>query len=181
LCITQLESNKEQERRIKRTPCLGSSRGAPCCRSTPALPADPAGTCVFVPKLTDCVPQTQRVNLGSSLVPIHSSQIPQEPVCVSGERDFLFTGPNPLNHRDAFSGSAVRHGTLNSLFQVAVYLPSSVCSKIDRFLPHSQRINLRIGLDFQSTPELLADPAGTCRGYLAHKKKVLPHTTPIGR
>ena len=31
------------------------------------------------------------------------------------------TGPNPLNHRDNFSGPALRH---DSLFQVALYLPS---------------------------------------------------------
>ena len=29
------------------------------------------------------------------------------------------TGPNPLNHRDDLSGSALRHGILNSLFRVA--------------------------------------------------------------
>ena len=34
------------------------------------------------------------------------------------------TGPNPLNHRDDFSGPALRHGSLNSLFQVTLYLPS---------------------------------------------------------
>ena len=30
----------------------------------------------------------------------------------------------PLNHRDNFSKPALRHGSLNSLFQVALYLPS---------------------------------------------------------
>ena len=39
------------------------------------------------------------------------------------------TGPNPLNHRDDFrddfSRPALRHGSLNSLFQVALHLPSS--------------------------------------------------------
>ena len=35
------------------------------------------------------------------------------------------TGPNPLNHQDDFSGPALRHGSLNSLFQVASYLSSS--------------------------------------------------------
>ena len=34
------------------------------------------------------------------------------------------TGPNPLNHRNYFSGPALRHGSLNSLFQVAVHIPS---------------------------------------------------------
>jgi len=35
------------------------------------------------------------------------------------------TGPNPLNHRDDWSGAALRHESLNSLFQVASCLPSS--------------------------------------------------------
>ena len=30
----------------------------------------------------------------------------------------------PLNHRHDFSRPALRHGILNSLFQVALYLPS---------------------------------------------------------
>ena len=34
------------------------------------------------------------------------------------------TGPNPLNHRDNFSRQALRHGCLNFLFQVVLYLPS---------------------------------------------------------
>ena len=34
------------------------------------------------------------------------------------------TGPNPLDHGDDFSRPALRHGSLNSLFQVASYLPS---------------------------------------------------------
>ena len=34
------------------------------------------------------------------------------------------TGPNPLNHRDEFSRPVLRHGTLDSLLQVAWYLPS---------------------------------------------------------
>ena len=36
--------------------------------------------------------------------------------------DFLYwqpTGPNPLDHRDDFSRPALRHGSSNSLFQVA--------------------------------------------------------------
>ena len=33
------------------------------------------------------------------------------------------TGPNPLNHRDDFSRPALRRDYLNSLLQVAVYLP----------------------------------------------------------
>jgi len=33
-------------------------------------------------------------------------------------------GPNPLDQRDDFSGPFLRHGSLNSLFQVALYLPS---------------------------------------------------------
>ena len=36
----------------------------------------------------------------------------------------LPTGPNPLHHRDDFSRPALRHGSLNSFFQVALYLPS---------------------------------------------------------
>ena len=35
------------------------------------------------------------------------------------------TGLNPLDHRDDFSGPALRHEGLNSFFQVALYLPSS--------------------------------------------------------
>jgi len=35
------------------------------------------------------------------------------------------TGPNAMNHRDDASGPASRHGSLNSLFQVAFHLPSS--------------------------------------------------------
>ena len=34
------------------------------------------------------------------------------------------TGPSPLNHRDGVSRPALRHGSLNSLFQVALDLPS---------------------------------------------------------
>ena len=32
-----------------------------------------------------------------------------------------------VNHRDNFSGPALRHETLNSLVQVALYIPSSKC------------------------------------------------------
>ena len=46
-----------------------------------------------------------------------------------GEREICFylqpTGPNPHNHRDELSGPALRHGGLNFLSQVALYLPSS--------------------------------------------------------
>ena len=35
------------------------------------------------------------------------------------------SGLNPFNRRDDFSGPALRHESLNSLFQVALYLPSS--------------------------------------------------------
>ena len=39
------------------------------------------------------------------------------------------TGPNPLDPRDRLSRSALRHGSLNSLFQVALYLPRElVCA-----------------------------------------------------
>ena len=38
-------------------------------------------------------------------------------------------GPNLLNHRDNFSIPALRHRSLNSLFQVAKYLPSWGTSK----------------------------------------------------
>ena len=34
------------------------------------------------------------------------------------------TGPNPLHRRDDFRRPALRHGSFNSLFQVAVCLPS---------------------------------------------------------
>jgi hypothetical protein len=40
-------------------------------------------------------------------------------------RERVLYGLNPLNHRDELSGPALRHGSLNSLFQVALYLPSS--------------------------------------------------------
>ena len=33
------------------------------------------------------------------------------------------TGPNPLDNRDDLSGPAVRLGSLNSRFRVALYLP----------------------------------------------------------
>ena len=35
------------------------------------------------------------------------------------------TGPNPLHHLDDFGRPALRHGSSNSLFQVALYLPVS--------------------------------------------------------
>ena len=46
--------------------------------------------------------------------------------CLEGERFFIddLLRPNPLVHRDDFSRPALRHGNLNPLFQVAVYLPS---------------------------------------------------------
>ena len=34
------------------------------------------------------------------------------------------TGPNPINHRDDFGRPALRHGSLNSPFQVALHPPS---------------------------------------------------------
>jgi hypothetical protein len=34
------------------------------------------------------------------------------------------TGPNPLHHRDDFRRPALRHGSLNSIFQVAFCLPA---------------------------------------------------------
>jgi len=33
------------------------------------------------------------------------------------------TGPNPLHHRNGFGRPALRHGSSNCLFQVALYLP----------------------------------------------------------
>ena len=36
--------------------------------------------------------------------------------------DWQPTCPNPLAHRDDYSGLALRHGTLNSRFQAASYL-----------------------------------------------------------
>jgi len=49
-----------------------------------------------------------------------------------GERERVLywhpTGPNPLHHRDDFSRPALRHGSLNSLFQVA-YLPRMTCQR----------------------------------------------------
>ena len=42
-----------------------------------------------------------------------------------GEREFFSTGPNPLNRRNDFSRPALRHGNLDSLFQIATYLPST--------------------------------------------------------
>ena len=47
-------------------------------------------------------------------------------LCLSRER-LLYrqsTGPNPLSHRDDFARPALRHESLNPLFQVALYLPS---------------------------------------------------------
>ena len=45
----------------------------------------------------------------------------------AGDRDLYRrpTSPNLLNHRHDFSGPASRHGSLNSLFQIPLYLPSS--------------------------------------------------------
>ena len=43
-----------------------------------------------------------------------------------GEREIFYwqpTGPNPLNRRDDFSRPALHHRSMNSLFQVALYLP----------------------------------------------------------
>ena len=34
------------------------------------------------------------------------------------------TSPNPLNRREDFSTLALRHGSLNSLFQAALLIPS---------------------------------------------------------
>ena len=51
----------------------------------------------------------------------------EEELSANPEREFFYwqpTGPNPLNHRDDFSRPALRHGSLNSLFQIALYLPS---------------------------------------------------------
>ena len=53
------------------------------------------------------------------------------------ERDLYCqpTGPNPLNHRNDFSAPALRrHGGLNSLFQVASYLPPFPGSLISTLL-----------------------------------------------
>ena len=63
------------------------------------------------------------------------------------------TGPNPLNTRDDFGKPALRHGSLNSLFQVALYLPSycvpafklalwwrAVCSRLEGFYDSSNRV-----------------------------------------
>ena len=45
----------------------------------------------------------------------------------SQRKSFLIdkpTCPNPLNHRDVFSGPVLRHGSLNPPFQVPLHLPS---------------------------------------------------------
>ena len=39
-----------------------------------------------------------------------------------------FTGPNQLYHRDDFGGPALRHESVTSLFQVALYLLCSFLS-----------------------------------------------------
>ena len=62
------------------------------------------------------------------------------------------TGPNPLNHRDSFSRSALRHGSSNLLFQVALYLaawfhhstinpPQALIPEPSLFLDQHQPIN----------------------------------------
>ena len=60
------------------------------------------------------------------------------------------TDPNPLDHRDDFSGPVLRYGSLNSLFQVAfyIYLPGATVTAL-----HSQLVpqwgvisQLRLGL-----------------------------------
>ena len=52
------------------------------------------------------------------------------------ERVFYWqpTGSNPLHHRDDYSGPALRHGSLNFLFQVAFYSPSSHLEMLYTFL-----------------------------------------------
>ena len=41
--------------------------------------------------------------------------------------------PNPLNHRGDFSRPALRHGSLNSLFQVILHLPEEDEHPLVRF------------------------------------------------
>jgi len=63
----------------------------------------------------------------------HTRVVPtSRPVCRCSIQPFRETvlyrqpaGPNPLNHQNNFSAPALRHRSLNSLFQVASYLPSS--------------------------------------------------------
>ena len=69
------------------------------------------------------------------------------------------TGPNPLNHRDDFSGPAWRHGSLKSPFQVAFYLPSwqtslilQCCSHTTRWRTNlSSKGNLHHAINFRGT------------------------------
>ena len=49
------------------------------------------------------------------------------------------TGPNPLNDRDDFSRPALCHGSLNSLFQEALYLPSYEQVKYRDFIQDIER------------------------------------------
>ena len=58
--------------------------------------------------------------LKSEAQPSNSESKSQPPVGDERERVLYGqpTGPNPLHHRDDFSGLALRHGSFNSLFQV---------------------------------------------------------------
>ena len=71
-----------------------------------------------------------------------------------------------LNHRDDFSRPALRHESLNSLFQVALHLPPRPCAKVykpvkftnpsTKFVPRMRDVGLRI-------------PPGGVRGFRSHR------------
>ena len=71
---------------------------------------------------------------------------------------------NPLNHRDDFSRPALRHGTLQSLFQVALYPPSYQAGA---------NIHLR-------TPSAASSNGSALRGGLLNTSHTTHHNTPDG-
>ena len=64
------------------------------------------------------------------------TRTPRPPRFLPAERDRVLywqpTGPNPLNRRDDFSSPVLRHLRLNSVLQVALYLPSYTCKERER-------------------------------------------------
>ena len=92
---------------------------------------------------------------------------------------FIASGSNPLNHRDDVSGPALRHGSLNCFFQVAVYLHSSYSSSqvfnsnekglVNGFLV---LINSAVGATRCTHPEtyLIQMKIGIVQAYVTHEK-----------
>ena len=62
-------------------------------------------------------------------------------------------GPNLLHHQDDLSRPALLHGSLNSLFQVALYLPSYSLS-----ISLSRALGVQAYLAHKKTPTLLGPP-----------------------